>query len=82
MICISSRDGMVYSTISFIFFTLYFMIGLMLVLNIIVSMILGFIGDYFSIYEEAELEKDGKKEPFLSRAFGMRRRAEMEKKMK
>lgn len=82
MICISSRDGMVYSTISFIFFTLYFMIGLMLVLNIIVSMILGFIGDYFSIYEEAELEKDGKREPFLSRAFGMRRREEQDKKMK
>lgn len=84
MICISSHDGMAYSAISFIFFTLYFMIGLMLVLNIIVSMILGFIGDYFSIYEEAELEKDGKREPFLSRAFGMRRREkqDLNKKMK
>ena len=82
MICISSRDGMVWSAISFVFFTLYFMIGLMLVLNIIVSMILGFIGDYFSIYEDAELEKDGKKEPFLSRAFGMRRRQQQDKDKK
>merc|ERR1719213_1543360 len=74
MICIASRDGKVYSAISFTFFTIYFMIGLMLVLNIIISMILGFIGDYFSIYEDAELERDNAKEPFLSRAFGMRAR--------
>ena len=46
------------SAISFTFFTVYFMIGLMLVLNIIISMILGFIGDYFSIYEDDELIED------------------------
>lgn len=87
MICISSREGTTMSAISFTFFTVYFMIGLMLVLNIIISMILGFIGDYFSIYEDDELARDNAKEPFLSRAFGMRDRqkrakALQDKKMK
>lgn len=55
--------------VSYIYFWGYFFLGILLVLNIILGMVLNFIGTYLSQTEELELEKEQKRIPLWNRVF-------------